>query len=231
MTHLSIEQVDADGAVLEAAEKVAGDSRADFLRKTLAAGGIVGGGAAFVALAAPGAAKAQSAGDVNILNFALTLEYLEAEFYTEAERGGALNGELANFAQVVGAHERAHVTALQGVLGNAAVVKPRFDFQGTTENREQFGATAQILEDTGVAAYAGAAPSVQSNAVLEAALGIHSVEARHASWIRHILGTDPAPAAFDEPMSTSEVLAAVQGTNFIASPLMTRQGTAPAFTG
>jgi len=230
MTSIQLEQLDVDGAIRESLHAVAEDTRGGFLRKAVVAGGgLVGGGAALAALAAP--AGAQSASDVNILNFALTLEFLEAEFYTRAERAGALKGRLRRFAQVVGEHERAHVAALQDTLGGSAVKKPKFDFQGTTDEPQLFAATAITLEDTGVAAYKGAAPSIQSGAVLTAAIGIHSVEARHASWIRHILGQPPSPEAFDMPMSVSQVLAAVQGTGFIAGPIMTRQGVAPAFLG
>ena len=223
-------EFDQDGALAEALDAVEGDTRADFLRKAaVAGGGLVGGGAAFAALAAP--AGAQSASDVNILNFALTLEFLEAEFYTRAENGGALGGRLRRFAEVVGAHERAHVAALQKTLGNKAVRKPKFDFKGTTDDPALFGTTAATLEATGTAAYGGAAPMVQSPAVLKAAVAIHSVEARHTSWINHILGQPPAPVAFYEPKSMSEVLAAVASTGFIASPIMTQQGEAPAFLG
>jgi hypothetical protein len=81
-------------------------------------------------------------------------------------------------------------------------------------------------------AYAGQAPRVDANAVLKAALAIHTVEARHASWIRHINGAPPAPVAFDKPKSMSQILAAVAGTGFLAgSTTMTRSGQSPSFTG
>ena len=230
MSTIPFEELDPDGALAEALDTVEGDTRADFLRKAaVAGGGLVGGGAAFAALAAP--AGAQSASDVNILNFALTLEFLEAEFYTRAEKSGALKGRLGRFAQVVGQHERAHVAALQKTLGNKAVQKPKFDFKGTTEDATLFGTTAATLEATGTAAYGGAAPMIQSTDVLKAAVAIHTVEARHTSWINNILGKPPAPVAFYEPKSVGEVLAAVMSTGFIASPIMTRQGEAPAFLG
>ena len=114
---------------------------------------------------------------------------------------GALSGELALFARGRGPHERAHVKALKGVLGRKAVEKPRFNFRGTTEDAAKFAATAQVLEDTGVAAYKGQAPKIKSDAILEAALAIHAVEARHAGWIRDINGAAPAPDAFDEPLT------------------------------
>lgn len=141
---LTLEGVDADGAVREAA---AGDTRAAFLARCgMLGGGLLGGGALLSLMADD--AGAQSRRDVHILNFALTLEYLEAAFYTEAEKMGALDGELALFARVVGAHERAHVRALKKVLGRRAVKRPRFNFRGTTESARRFAATARALEDT-----------------------------------------------------------------------------------
>ena len=231
MSELTLDQVDRDGAIREALDAVGDDSRAGFLKKSmLATGGIVGGGAILGAMATP--AHAATANDVSILNFALTLEYLEAEFYTEAVAMGALSGEVLDFARIVAAHERAHVSFLKKALGTAAVAKPSFNFKGTTENTAKFKATAQVLEDTGVKAYAGQAPLVDSNAVLAAALSVHSVEARHASWIRHINGTSPAPVAFDKPATKSQILAAVAGTGFITgTPAMTASGGSPSFTG
>jgi len=228
---LTLEAVDSDGAIREAADRVADGSRAGFLKKSmLATGGIVGGGALLAAMASP--AQAATANDVSILNFALTLEYLEAEFYTEAVAMGALSGDVLEFAQIVGAHERAHVAFLKKALGTAAVAKPSFNFRGTTENQAKFQATAQVLEDTGVKAYKGQAPLIDSDAVLAAALSVHSVEARHASWIRDINGTSPAPAAFDPAATKQQILAAVAGTQFITgTPAMTASGGSPAFTG
>jgi len=209
--HLDV--LDADGALRETAAAAAGDTRAAFLAKAGLLGGGLVGAAALGAPEIAGAATRKS--DIAILNYALTLEYLEAAFYTEAERRGALSGELADFAIVVGAHERAHVKGLKAALGRKAVKKPRFDFQGTTTDPGRFAATAQVLEDTGVAAYAGQAPRVKADAILRAALAIHTVEARHASWIRDINGAPPAPAGFDAPLSMAKVLAAVKKTGFI----------------
>ena len=232
-TAFTLAEVDRDGAIAEAMDKLEkfADTRAGFLRKTaLAVGGVIGGGAALGALAAP--AGAATSGDVAILNYALTLEYLEAAFYTEATKMGALSGDILRFANTVGAHERAHVSALKTALGSAAVKTPWFDFQGTTENEAKFRKTAQVLEDTGVMAYAGQAPLIDSNAVLGAALAIHTVEARHASWIRHLNGAPPAPAAFDSAKSMEQVLAAVTATGFITkTPATTSSGGSPAFTG
>ena len=227
---LTLEAVDADGAIREAIDGVKGDTRAAFLAKAGLLGGGALGGSALLALMADDA-HAKHTGDRAILNFALTLEYLEAAFYTEAVEMGALDGELALFARVVGRHERAHVKALRAALGRYAVKRPRFNFRGTTEDAEGFAATAQVLEDTGVAAYAGQAPLIRNNAILKAALAIHSVEARHAAWIRDINGTEPAPNAFDPALTKRQVLRAVAGTRFIVAQRRTRTRQSPSFTG
>ncbi len=185
---LSLEVVDADGAIREALDEVNAESRADFLKKaivgggTFLAGGVLVGGFPKLALGAPSPAQ-----DVQILNFALLLEFLEAEFYTRAIAGGELSGETLRFARVAGAHERAHVRILQKALGGKARKKPRFNFRGTTEDPGAFGKTAQVLEDTGVAAYKGAAPLIDDKGILEAAAGILAVEAYHAGLIRTTL--------------------------------------------
>ena len=116
----------------------------------------------------------------------------------------------------MGGHERAHVEYLQKALGSAAVAKPTFDFKGTTEDQDMFLATAVVLEDTGVAAYNGQAANLIGNkAVLAAAASVVSVEARHAAWVRDIVGKTPAPIWLDTPRSKEQVLGAVGRTGFI----------------
>jgi len=228
-----LEELDRDGAIRETAEAAAGDSRAGFLRRALVAGGGLAGAGALLA-AVPSVASALTNRDVDILNFALTLEYLEASFYAEALRKGALSGRTLQFARVVAAHEADHVKALKKVLGSRAIAKPRFNFHGTTANQGKFQQTAIALEDTGVCAYKGQAPRIQERAILNAALSIHTVEAHHAAWIRHIAGVSPAPHAFDQPCTMQQVLAAVDATHFIVSsgrPSSPRPRTTPAFTG
>src|SRR4029077_16706769 len=116
-----------------------------------------------------GASTKVTKNDVAILNYALTLEYLEAAFYNEAVAKGALKGETLKFAKVVQGHENAHVSFLKGALGKAAVKKPMFNFKGTTANAAKFRATAQVLEDTGVAAYVGQVGNIYSPKILAAA--------------------------------------------------------------
>jgi len=163
------------------------------------------------------------ASDVAILNFALTLEYLEAAFYAEAVANqGVFNGETQNFARIVAAHEAAHVNFLKGALGAKAVARPKFDFKDTTTDQTKFEATATVLEDTGVQAYLGQVGKIKNKKILAAAGSILPVEARHAAWIRDIRlmkteGTIPAPSAFQGSKTKAQILAAVKGTGFIVS--------------
>lgn len=219
MTDMNIEQVDVDGAIRETAEFVPDSSRAGFFKQmALGAGGMIGGGAALAALTGTANAATLAKGDVKILNFALTLEYLEQAFYKEALSQAGLTGGVLTFAKTAYAHETAHVAAIQKVLGSQAIKSPTFDFQGTTSAKSSFMTTSRTLENTGVAAYKGQAPYVQSDAVLADAVAIHAVEADHASWISLLLGETPFPTgAFDVPLTMNEVLAAVAKTKFITS--------------
>jgi hypothetical protein len=217
--HITLEELDADGAIQEAAYAADPDgaaTRSDFFKKAaigggaLVAGGVVVSGLPALALGAP--SKKQ---DVAILNYALTLEYLETEFYALARRNAGLSGATAEFARVAGGHEAAHVTAIKGVLKSAAVAKPTFNFGAITESQGAFQKAAIAIEDLGVSAYAGQGPRLKQLPVIRAALSIHSVEARHAAWIRQIVGQNPAPNAFDPARSMSQVLAVAGG--YIAS--------------
>jgi hypothetical protein len=227
MTDLTLETLDADGALQEAVDRVWGGSRADLFR-----GAAVGGAALLGALALPAAGRAATTNDVDILNYALTLEYLQASFYTETERIGALRtGPARRAARVLGSVERAHVKALRKVLGRSAVKRPFFNFQGTTEAERAFLKTAVAFEDLAVAAYKGQAPLIDSKEVLAAAISIHSVEARHAAWMRHLFGIVPAKRAFDDAASRPAILKIVASTRFIASTPTTTGRGEPRFTG
>jgi hypothetical protein len=216
MSHLpKLEELDVDGAIREAADNLGGDSRGAFLRKAgLGAGAVLGSSAFFGALPAIASAGV-AASDVAILNYALTLEYLEAAFYAEAASKGRFTGKVGKFAKIVAQHEAAHVSFLKGALGSAAVKKPVFDFKGTTTNRAKFVATAQVLEDAGVAAYLGQVGNIKSKQILAAAGSILPIEARHAGWIRDINDVPGAPKAFEGAKTKAQILAAVKGTGFI----------------
>jgi rubrerythrin len=217
-----LDLLDVDGALAEAHD---GLTRAGFI---VAAGAAVAG----VAAARPDAAEAAiPASDVDVLNYALVLEYLQAAFYTEAERAKALTGRTAKAAKVVGAVERAHVKAFRDLLGRKAVGRPHFDFQGVTESNRAFLKTAVAFEDLAVAAYKGQARRVRSRAVLTSALGIHTVEARHAAWMRYLNGNTPAAEAFDLPKNRREINAIVASTKFITAPPQSTSEREPRYTG
>ncbi len=213
-----LEELDVAGAIQETGSKVSASTRGAFLQRAgIGIGAVIGGGALLGAL--PELASASASSDVDILNFALTLEYLEAAFYAEAVSKGALSGETKAFAKVVAAHEAAHVTTLKGALGMHAVKKPTFDFKGTTADQAKFQATSELLEYTGVSAYLGQVGNITSKKVLGAAGAILPVEAWHAAWIadirRHGAKPYPAPAAFATAKTKAQILAAVKGTGFI----------------
>ena len=220
-----LEELDQDGAIRETADKVDPETRAAFLKKAgVGLGAIAVGGA--LAGAMPSIARGQAIpqSDIDILNFALTLEFLEAEFYAQANANKAWgsNRELRRFSTVVAQHEKVHENFLKKVLGAKAVAKPKFDFKDTVTNAAKFAATAQVLEDTGVHAYLGQVPNIKAKAVLLGAGRILPVEARHAAWIRDIRfsggtnpPTTPAPGAFEDGFSKAKILAAVTATGFI----------------
>jgi rubrerythrin len=193
------------------AVEIHGMTRQSFmLRGALAAGAVYGAGAVgpFVrqALAQNGG------GDIEVLNFALTLEYLEAAFYQEAAKIDGLSEQAVKYVETFGDEEQQHVDALSKTimdLGGKPVKAPGVDF-GDLSDEKSFLKLAVTFEDTGVSAYNGAAPSIKSKEVLAAAGSIVQVEARHAAAIRLLAKEDPAPVAFDETLSQKQVLEAVE---------------------
>ncbi len=205
------------------------DERAGATRRSLIGkSALIGGGAALAMTSFPAIrAAAQDDGleadpyfeddGIAILNYALTLEHLESTFYREALAmftaddfdGGQTIYDLIS---QIGDHEAAHVEALTATiedLGGTAVEEAEYDFGYT--DVASFLATAAALENVGVSAYAGAAPSVAvlAPSLVETALGIHSVEARHASFIGALINdadNQPFPNAVDAPRTPEEVL-------------------------
>lgn len=227
---LSLDEVDVDGTVRQAAEDAGGlDRRALLRRGALIGGGAVVGSGMFGAMLSPAQAaivpgRHSAANDVAVLKYALTLEYLESAFYSQALQNIAFkNDQIRYFARVVAAHEKEHVATLRTVLGRKKISSPTFDFGDAVKDETKFLATAQVLEDTGVAAYAGQGGNLSERKVIIAALSIHSVEARHAAWARWLNGgfapgsgdKSPAPVSFDVAKTEKDVLAAVTATGFI----------------
>ena len=165
------------------------------------------------AAAGPGvrAAFAQAGGgDTDILNFALTLELLEARFYEEGlQRVKGLRAEYREIATEIRDNESEHVEILSlliGQLGATPVTEPQFQFGDAFASEESFLEVAQQLEDTGVAAYNGAAVRVQDKTILDAAGAIVQVEARHAAIIRALRDKPISPGAFDRSLSQGAVV-------------------------
>jgi rubrerythrin len=234
---LKLEQVDVDGDIRETAAEALdglddGDTRAGFLKKAGLAGGAVMGGGALLTALTPGAAMAAGKGappakfgkgDVGVLNFALTLEYLEAAFYNEAssnqKKGFIKDGQTQVFLKTVTADENAHVAYLKKALGSKAIAAPKVDFGGTTSDEKKFVETALALENTGVHAYLGQALNIKTPSTVAAALSIATIEARHASVIGLIAknsskGIVP-DGSFDKPFTAAKVLKAVEATGFL----------------
>lgn len=154
---------------------------------------------------------------VDILNYALTLEHFEATFYKNANAAdGLIPEKYRGLFREIGEHEAGHVALLSGVLGNAAVKPPKFDFTAGGKyadvftNFKTFSTLSATIEDTGVAAFKGQITNLAGTPVLQTALQIHSVEARHAGSVRVLVGKPGSDGAFDKPMSKDEVLEAVK---------------------
>jgi Ferritin-like domain len=232
MTHeTNLAEIDVDGAIREAAHDVSGDTRLGFLKKAgLAGGAMMSGGAVLSAFAPSALAATQKGrppakfgkGDIGILNYALTLEYLEAAFYNGATAANLpLTPQAAAFLKVVTEDENAHVKFLKGALGSKAAKEPKFDFMGTNTDAAKFMATAQVLENTGVHAYLGQVLNIKNPAYVKAAGSILTIEARHASVIGLLndgTGAMIAPdGPRDIPWTAGKVLKEVEGTKFIVA--------------
>ncbi len=157
-----------------------------------------------------------SSGDLKIVNYALTLEYLESEFYAKVAASGLFKGSTLTTLKQFGAEEAAHVTALHALalkLGGPAAAKPKGKFP--VKSAAAVAKLAATVENLGAAAYLGQAPLIQSPEVLAAALSIHSIEARHAAILNVLNKMNPTPdGAFAKPATMAAVLKAV--TPFIA---------------
>lgn len=194
-------------------------------RRGVLRGAAVAGGAAMALAGAPlvGQYKAlaqEETGDdiISVLNYALTLEHLENQFYAaglstfasaDFEALGFLPG-VYEYVTQIGADEAAHVATLTTVitdLGGDPVEAGEYEVADALASADAFLATAQALENTGVSAYTGAAQYlIENDELLTAALTIHGVEARHAAYLNILNGETPFPDAFDAPLNPAEVV-------------------------
>ena len=222
--------IDVDGALQETAAAAFPRTRGEFLRTAAAAAGTAALGCLALSEDALGDV-ARTKGDIAILRFDLVLEYLQAGLYTEAERIGVLTPTTLGWTRVVGAHERAHAQAIKGLLGSRAVAPPTFDFQGVTEREQAFIKTAVAFEELTAAVLKWQAVRLDSREIVAAVATLHSVETRHAAWIRHIVGLQPAASAFDQPESQRRMERLIASTHFVASRPKTKRSTKPQYTG
>ena len=148
-------------------------------------------------------AAASKEQDAKILQLVLQLEYTQVAFYEQALRDAGLKGDLREFAQTALDHERQHLAAIKQALGAKAGAKPSFDFGLKTKSADAFTPAAIELEDTAVGAYNGQATNL-TKGTLAAAAQIVSVEARHAAWMRAIIGEVAAPDPVDKPITARQ---------------------------
>jgi rubrerythrin len=217
---MSIDDSAPEGAAL--AELVRDDSsRRRFLK-------LVGGGGAAslaaliaacggddskqAATATPARSKGMDSGDLAIVNYALTLEYLEADFYAAAVSSRMFKGSQQSLLQQIADSENQHVDALTATakqLGGTPAPRPKTKFP--LESKGKVVQLAATVENLGAAAYLGQAAAIQSKEILAAALAIHSVEARHAAALNLLAGKTITPdGAFGKPASMEEVLPQVK---------------------
>ena len=193
-------------------------------RRGLLSGGIkigIGGALAMSALGSPALGKAMAAvakaqdfkDDVDVLNYALTLEHLEYAFYRDGIDQFTFGSDpfgtsIDEYLALVRDHEGAHVDTLTKVitdLGGEPVEEATYDF-GYGADAQKFLATAAALENTGVMAYDGAGRFLKSADLLTAAGGIVAVEARHASYLNLVTGEIPFPGGFEQAKTKAEIL-------------------------
>ena len=206
-------------------------SRAQFLKMV---GGVGAAGALSVLIAAcggddeeePSSSGGSSSGgssgggaskqDIEILNYALTLEYLEADFYQKVlDSGEVKDKKVGEVAMEIAENEQEHVAALMATvekLGGKPAPKPTTNFDSVLAGGEKMILeTAATVENLGAAAYLGQAGRIKSKEILAAALSIHTVEARHAAVLNSVVGKSIVPdGAFAKPAAMAEVLMAVK---------------------
>jgi len=160
---------------------------------------------------ATSASSTMASGDLAIVNYALTLEYLESQFYGEVAKSGLFHGHELAVLKSFGAEEAQHVIALHKVASSLGTPAPKPTGKFPLTSAASVAKLAATVENLGASAYLGQAAAIQSKEILAAALAIHTVEARHAATLNTLLKLSPTPdGAFAKPMSMQQVLTAVK---------------------
>jgi Ferritin-like domain len=166
--------------------------------------------------AAAGSATSSSSGmsdpsDLTIVNYALTLEYLESQFYANVAKSGLFHGKTLSVLKSFGAEEQQHVIALHKVASGLGTPAAEPVGKFPLHSAGQVATLAGQVENVGAAAYLGQAGNIHSKEILAAALAIHTIEARHAATLNTLLNLSPTlQGAFAKPMSMAQVLAVVK---------------------
>jgi len=184
-----------------------------------------GGAASTTDSSSSSSSSSDTKGDIEIVNYALTLEYLEAQFYADVIASGVVKDPAVGaIAKKFGETEQQHVDALAAAvkqLGGTPVAKPKASFKSVIDGGlKKILVTAATVENLGAAAYLGQAGNIKSKEILAAALSIHTVEARHAAALNQLIGAgfkgsgplsgSIPDGAFAKPMAKADVLKAVQ---------------------
>ncbi|MDQ6692257.1 MAG: ferritin-like domain-containing protein [Candidatus Dormibacteraeota bacterium] len=188
-------------------------------RTAIGAGAVISGGAALQLLTTTRVWAAAAQGDLDVLNFALTLEYLEADFYKQGNASGIITDAKAkDLFALIGSDEQAHVQALTDTikkLGGTPVAAPTVKYpDGTFKDYKAFVTTSKTFEEVGVGAYLGQAGNLMDPMLLQAAAGIFGVECRHAALVGKLAGLAPEGGIYKGATETAktkeDVLAAVK---------------------
>ena len=228
MSELRLDQLDRDGALREAAAALPASTRRAFLaRAGLGAGGALLAGLGLVEGARGAGERRRGHPQLRPHAGVRPGQLLHRRRADRRPQRGGRAGRGPDRGRRAGPRRGASSDA----LGSQAVARPTFDFQGTTADGDAFLRTAVAFEDLATAAYKGQLTEIQSKDVLAAALSIHSVEARHAAWIRYLAAKPPAANAFDAPISRAKAQEIVASTGFIVAAPATQSDRRPSFTG
>lgn len=169
------------------------------------------GGTTTAASTTTSSAAAASSGDLAIVNYALTLEYLESQFYAQVVASGLFSGKTLSTLKTFGSEESDHVVALKKVASSLGTPATKPNGKFPLKSASQVATLAATVENIGASAYLGQAPNIKSAEILAAALSIHTVEARHAATLNTLTKLSPTPdGAFAKPRTMSQVLALVK---------------------
>ena len=195
------------GGSTAAAALLAACGSDDGTSSTMSTGGSMGD-----SMGAGGETAQFGKGDLGIVNYALTLEYLEAAFYADVASSGLFKGAELKTIEKFGQEEAEHVEALKAAakqLGGKPAAEPKTEFP--LESAKAVVELAGEVENLGAAAYLGQAARIESPEVLASALAIHSVEGRHAATLNLLLGESITPdGPFAAPADVATVLKSVE---------------------